>query len=47
MIVERSASALTAEEFDLLAPPPLAPHAPWVVPLSVRPDDDNGWYRSG
>jgi hypothetical protein len=42
MIVERSASALSAEEADLLAPPPLAPHTPWIVPLSVRPDDDNG-----
>jgi hypothetical protein len=41
MIVEQSASALTAEELDLLAPPPLAPHTPWVVPLSVRPNDDN------
>jgi hypothetical protein len=35
MIVERSASALTAEELDLLTPPPLAPHTPWVVPLTV------------
>jgi hypothetical protein len=40
MVVERSASALTAEELDLLAPPPPAPHMPWVVPLSVRPDDE-------
>ena len=32
---------LTAEEADLLAPPVLADYAPWVVPLTVRP---NGEY---
>jgi hypothetical protein len=36
--VALSASRLTAEDADLLAPPLLADHAPWVVPLIVRPN---------
>jgi hypothetical protein len=31
---------LTANEADLLAPPPFAAYKPWVVPLIVRPNDD-------
>jgi hypothetical protein len=30
---------LTAEEADLLAPPPLKAYEPWVVPLTVLPND--------
>ena len=30
---------LTADEADLLEPPPLATYEPWVVPLTVRPND--------
>jgi hypothetical protein len=29
---------LTADEADLLAPPPLAVYEPWVIPLTVRPN---------
>ena len=32
-------SGLTADEADLLAPPPLAAYEPWIVPLTVRPND--------
>jgi hypothetical protein len=39
--VEASASGLTAEEADLLAPTVLADYAPWVVPLTVRPDSED------
>jgi hypothetical protein len=39
--VEASASGLTAEEADLLAPPLLADYAPWVVPLTVRPNGED------
>jgi hypothetical protein len=39
--VERSASRLTAEEADLLAPPLLAHYAPWVVPQTVRPNGED------
>jgi hypothetical protein len=39
--VEASASELTAEEADLLAPPLLADYAPWVVPLTVRPNRED------
>jgi hypothetical protein len=31
---------LTAEEADLLAPPPIMAYEPWVVPLTVRANDD-------
>jgi hypothetical protein len=31
-----SVLGLTADEMDLLEPPPLASHKPWVVPLAVR-----------
>ena len=31
--------SLTADEADLLEPPPLAAYEPWVVPLTVRPND--------
>ena len=34
-----SVLGLTADEVDLLEPPPLAAYKPWVVPLAVRPDD--------
>jgi hypothetical protein len=44
---KRGASGLTADEADLLAVPPLGVHAPWVVPLTVRPDDDNSRRRYG
>ena len=30
---------LTAEEADLLAPPPLKAYEPWVLPLTVLPND--------
>jgi hypothetical protein len=30
---------LTADEADLLKPPPRAAYEPWVVPLTVRPND--------
>jgi hypothetical protein len=30
---------LTADEADLLEPPPLAAFEPWVVPLTVRRND--------
>jgi hypothetical protein len=30
---------LTADEADLLEPPPLKVYEPWVVPLTVRPND--------
>ena len=36
-----SASGPTAEEADLLAPTVLADYAPWVVPLTVRPNGDD------
>jgi hypothetical protein len=39
--VERSTSELTAEEADLLAPPLPADYAPWVVPLTVRPNGED------
>jgi hypothetical protein len=39
--VEASALGLTAEEADLLAPPLLADYAPWVVPLTVRPNGED------
>ena len=39
--VEASASGLTAEEADLLAPTVLADYAPWVVPLTVRPNSED------
>jgi hypothetical protein len=39
--VEASASGLTAEEADLLARPLLADFAPWVVPLTVRPNGED------
>jgi hypothetical protein len=32
-------SGLTADEADLLAPPPLAAYKPWIVPLTARPND--------
>ena len=38
---ERSASRLTAEEADLLAPLVLADYAPWVVPPTVRPNGED------
>jgi hypothetical protein len=31
-----NAAALTDEEADLLAPPTLVAHAPWLLPLIVR-----------
>jgi hypothetical protein len=31
--------ALTADERDLLEPPPLAAYKPWVVPLTLRLND--------
>ena len=34
-----SGLGLTADEADLLEPPPLAAYKPWVVPLTVRPND--------
>jgi hypothetical protein len=34
-----SVLSLTADEADLLEPPPLAAHQPWVVPLTIRPND--------
>jgi hypothetical protein len=37
---EPSNPGLTADEADLLAPPPFAAHEPWVVPLTVRADHD-------
>ena len=39
--VEASASGLSAEDADLLALPLLADHAPWVVPLTVRPNSED------
>jgi hypothetical protein len=39
--VEASASRLTAERADLLAPALLANYAPWVVPLTVRPNGED------
>jgi hypothetical protein len=30
---------LTANEADLLEPPPRAAYEPWVVPLTLRPND--------
>ena len=39
--VEASGSGLIAEEADLLAPPLLANYAPWVVPLTVRPNGED------
>ena len=39
--VEASASGLTAEEADLLAPTVLGDYAPWVVPLTVRPNSED------
>jgi hypothetical protein len=38
-IAEHSVSGLTADEADLLEPPPLAAFEPWVVPLTIRPND--------
>jgi hypothetical protein len=38
-IAEHSLLGLTADEADLLQPPPLAAYKPWVVPLTVRPND--------
>jgi hypothetical protein len=32
-------SGLTVDEADLLEPLPLAAYEPWVVPLTVRPND--------
>jgi hypothetical protein len=32
----KTIAGLTAEEADLLEPPPLAAYEPWVVPLTVR-----------
>ena len=34
-----SVLGLTADEADLLELPPLAAYKPWVVPLTVRPND--------
>jgi hypothetical protein len=34
-----SVLVLTADEADLLEPPPLAAFKPWVVPLTVRLND--------
>ena len=39
--VEASVPGLTAEEADWLAPPVLADYAPWVVPLTVRPNGED------
>jgi hypothetical protein len=36
---EHRVLGLTADEADLLEPPPLAAYKPWVVPLTVRPND--------
>jgi len=33
-----SVSGLTADEADLLEPPPLRAYEPWLVPLAVRPN---------
>jgi hypothetical protein len=38
-IAEHSLLGPTADEADLLEPPPLAAYKPWVVPLTVRPND--------
>jgi hypothetical protein len=38
-IAEHSLLGLTADEADLLERPPLAAYKPWVVPLTVRPND--------
>ena len=38
-IAEHSLLGLTADEADLLEPLPLAAYKPWVVPLTVRPND--------
>jgi hypothetical protein len=38
-IAEHSVSGLTADEADLLEPPPLAAFEPWVVPLTIRSND--------
>ena len=32
-------SGLTADEADLIEPPPLAAYKPWIVPLTARPND--------
>ena len=37
--VRRSVLRLTADEEDLLQPPPLAAYEPWIVALTVRPND--------
>jgi hypothetical protein len=34
-----SALDLTADEAELLEPPPRAAYEPWVVPLAIRPND--------
>jgi hypothetical protein len=39
--LEANAPGLTAEEADLLAPPLPAHYAPWVVPLTVRPNGED------
>ena len=39
--LEANAPGLTAEEADLLAPTVLADYAPWVVPLTVRPNSED------
>jgi hypothetical protein len=39
--LEANAPGLTAEDADLLAPSVLADYAPWVVPLTVRPNGED------
>lgn len=36
---ETNVFGLTADEAELLEPPPAAAFEPWVVPLTVRRDD--------
>ena len=38
-IAEHSVLGLTADEADLLEPLPLATFEPWVVPLTIRPNE--------
>ena len=38
-IAEHSVLGLTADEADLLEPLPLAAYKPWVVPLTIRPNE--------
>jgi hypothetical protein len=35
----QSVVGLTVDETSLLEPPPLAAYEPWIVPLTVRPND--------